>query len=99
MTVGLQIEKLDVRPSSGCRVSQMMNCATTCHNLYRYKRSQGFVIFFSDMCVPGRFFVISVKYNNNNNNYNRIYNAPFAKGYKAPGIITARSGRILRYKT
>ena len=26
------------------------------------------------------------------NNKNRIYNAPFAKGYKAPGIITAKSG-------
>ena len=26
------------------------------------------------------------------NNNNRIYNAPFAKGYKAPGIITAKSG-------
>ena len=37
----------------------------------------------------------------NNNNNNRIYNGPFAKLYKAPGIIIiARSGaNFSRYKT
>ena len=34
----------------------------------------------------------NINNNNNNKNNNRINNAPFPKGYKAPGIITARSG-------
>ena len=38
-------------------------------------------------------------FNSIDNNNNSICNAPFAKGYKAPGIITARIGANFENKT